>query len=68
MCAQSSSLAIRMVAGYETLANTLGWTWYLLYQHPRIEPVMWVTLRLKHGIMMLVDRRLRAVATTEEQS
>src|SRR5215469_14477070 len=25
------------LAGYETIANALAWTWYLLWQHPEVE-------------------------------
>jgi cytochrome P450 len=29
-----------LVAGHETLANTLTWTWYLLSQHPQVESTL----------------------------
>lgn len=29
------------LAGHETTANTLAWTWYLLSQHPEVEQKLW---------------------------
>lgn len=29
------------LAGHETTANTLSWTWYLLSQHPEVEQKFW---------------------------
>lgn len=30
-----------IVAGHETTASTLNWTWYLLSQHPEVEERLW---------------------------
>ncbi|MFM1652162.1 cytochrome P450 [Brevibacillus sp. B_LB10_24] len=32
------------IAGHETTANTLSWTWYLLSQHPEVERRLWEEL------------------------
>jgi cytochrome P450 len=32
------------LAGHETTANTLSWTWYLLSNHPEVERKMWMEL------------------------
>ncbi|MBL8149264.1 MAG: cytochrome P450 [Blastocatellia bacterium] len=32
------------LAGHETTANALTWTWYLLSQHPNIEAKMWTEI------------------------
>ncbi|CAG7624282.1 cytochrome P450 [Paenibacillus allorhizosphaerae] len=32
------------IAGHETTANTLSWTWYLLSQHPEVENKLWEEL------------------------
>jgi cytochrome P450 len=33
-----------IVAGHETTASTLNWTWYLLSQHPQVEEHLWQEL------------------------
>lgn len=34
-----------LLAGHETTAVTLSWTWYLLAQHPEVEVKLWAELR-----------------------
>jgi len=34
-----------LLAGHETTAVTLSWTWYLLAQHPEVEQKLWAELR-----------------------
>ncbi len=34
-----------LLAGHETTAVTLSWTWYLLAQHPEVERKLWEELR-----------------------
>lgn len=33
-----------LLAGHETTAHTLSWTWYLLSQHPEVEEKFWAEL------------------------
>jgi cytochrome P450 len=35
-----------IVAGHETTASTLNWTWYLISQHPEVEQKLWNELNI----------------------
>ncbi len=39
-----SEIMTLIVAGHETTASTLNWTWYLLSQHPEVEGKLWKEL------------------------
>ncbi|MBA4544665.1 MULTISPECIES: cytochrome P450 [Thermoactinomyces] len=44
------------IAGHETTANTLSWTWYLLSQHPEVERRFWDELdNVLEGRLPTVD-------------
>lgn len=45
-----------LLAGHETTANTLSWTWYLLSQHPEVEH------RFHQELSVVLDQRIPTVA------
>lgn len=49
-----------LLAGHETTANTLSWTWYLLSQHPEVEH------RLHQELVAVLDQRIPTVADLPE--
>ncbi len=54
-----------VLAGHETTANALAWTWYLLAQHPEVEAQLHTELdRVLAGRLPTTDD-LRALAYTE---
>ncbi len=44
-----------MLAGHETTANALSWTWMLLAQHPQVERKLWDELKTLDGLPTVED-------------
>jgi cytochrome P450 len=57
-------LMTMLVAGHETTANTLAWTWYLLSQHPEVEQHLYREIDAVLGGSMPTLERLSALKYT----